>query len=189
MYIRMHYNVYTHALQYIYPMYILMHYNVYTHVLQSMYIEMHYNVYTDTLQCMHPIYIVYIRWVTFVYTLCCISCHTMYIYFACNLLPNVYTFVTQCIFNIHWVYTFGYICIYIGLQDIYIVLHFMSHNVYRKICYPMYIRQNALQCISPMYIKCNTMYIPPYTFTDTTKRGVYTLGYMVYTFGCMSIYI
>ena len=163
MYIRMHYNIYT--------MYILMHYNVYTHVLQSMYIEMHYNVYTDTLQCMHPIYIVDIRWVTSVYIVLYFVSHNVYI-FTCNLLPNVYlyTFVTQCILNIHWVYTFGYICIYIGLQDIYIVLYFLSHNVYRKICYPMYIRQNTLQCISPMYIKCNTMYIPPYTFTDEQKE-------------------
>ena len=120
------------------------------------------NVYS-ALQCIYPMYIgMHYN----VYT-----CYTMYIVFYVNMLPNVYIFVTQCIFNIHWVYTLGYICIYIGLHDIYIVLHFVSHNVYRKKCYPMYIRQNALQCISPMYIKCNTMYIPPYTFTDEQKEG------------------
>ena len=75
------------------------------------------------------------------------------------------------IFYIHCVYTLGYIYIYIVLQRIYIVLHFLSHNVYRKKYYPMYIRQNALQCIYPMYIKCNTMYIPPYTLTAEPKKG------------------
>ena len=192
-------NVYRIALQCIYPMYIRMHYNVYA-CCTTMYIH---NVYTDTLQCIHPISIVDIRWVTPAYTLGCTPLyivlhfvsHNVYIFYV-NMLPNVYTFVTQCIFNIHWVYTLGCIRIYIGLQDIYIVLRFLSHNVYTKKCYPMYIRQNALQCISPMYIKCNTMYIPPYTFHSSTKRGIYIGLHFIYiglhfdihlrcTLGCM----
>ena len=147
------------------------------------------NVYRHALQCIYPMYI---RMHCNVYTQCIYECTAMYMFFYVNLLPNVYKFVTQCIFNIHWVYTLGCIRIYIGLQDIYIVLHFLSHNVYSKKCYTMYIRQNALQCISAMlpnvYKMQHNVYGTLY-IQGRAQRGVYTLGCILYTFGCILIYI
>ena len=154
-----------------------------------MYIQVHYNVYTWYPLCTGWIYIelhLHIHWGAHLYTFCCISCHTMYIV-TCypmyiHMLPNVYV-------NIHWVYTLGYRCIYIGLDAIYIVLHFfvtqciyndMLPNVYTSECTTMYIhnvykmQHNVYQ---PIYIVCGV------------KKGVYTLGNSLYTLCCICIYI
>ena len=109
-------------------------------------------------------------------------CYPMYIYLS----PNVYSIY---IGYIHWVaseYTLG--C--------------KTYTLCCIFCHTMYIQKNVTQCIYvkmhynvypqcyPMYIKCNTMYMAPYTFRDGHKEGYsYTLGCILYTFGCILIYI
>ena len=87
---------------------------------------------------------------------------------------NVYTLVTQCIFNIHYRYTLGYTCIYIGLHT---HIHYITFHVTECICHRMYIRQIVTQCIYQMYIKCCTMYIGVYT---SGPRGLYITVHSIY---------
>ena len=116
-------NVYTNALQCIYPMYI----------------GMHYNVYTGALQCIYLISIVYrvdIHWVAPPYTLGCTPIYILLYFMSHNvysyMLPNVYTHVTQRICE----YTFG---IYIGEQ---VYIHWVTCHIHcvTFVCHTMYIQ-------------------------------------------------
>ena len=116
-------NVYTNALQCIYPMYI----------------GMHYNVYTGALQCIYLISIVYrvdIHWVAPPYTLGCTPIYILLYFMSHNvysyMLPNVYTHVTQRICE----YTFG---IYIGEQ---VYIHWVTCHIHcvTFFCHTMYIQ-------------------------------------------------
>ena len=96
------------------------------------------------------------------------------------MLPNVYTCYTMYI-PIYIVYihcvTFAYTLCCKPYTLCYI---FLSHNVYTRTCYTMYMRPNALQCIYTMYIKCNTMYIPPHTLTTRQKGAIYIVLHFIY---------
>ena len=105
------------------------------------------------------------------------------------MLHNVYP-------NIHWVYTLCYICIYIVLQAIYIVLHFVSHNVYKiHVTQCIYMLHNVypnIHCVYTLcyiciYIVLQAIYIVLHFFV--TQCIYKNMLHNVYASKCTTMYI
>ena len=109
-----------------------------------------------------------------------------------NALQCIYRHTTMCTSDIHCIYTLGYICIYI-------VLHFVSHNVYTffmlhvtqciYICHPMYIQYTLCIYIGlHLHIHCVATHIHCVTFFVTQCISKKMLP-NVYTSKCTTMYI
>ena len=186
MYIGMHYNVYTGALQCILPISIVYHVPIhwvtpsYTLGCTPIYIVLHFvshNVYRSMLPNVYtcytmyiPIYIGYTHCVTFAYTLCCkpytlccISCHTMYIKY---MLPNVYTCYTMYI-PMYIVYIH---CIHCVASHIHCVTFFVTQCIYKNMLHNVYASKCTTMYIHNVYKMQHNVYTPPY-IDHPPKRG------------------
>ena len=145
------------------------------------------------------IYVVCITLYTFGFMYIYVGLH-VYIHWVTYMSPNVYTLHTsnasQCIYICHPMYIQYTLGIYIGLHP---NIHWVARHIH-------WVAFFVTQCISKKMLpnvytsKCTAMYIPnvykmqhnvyPTLYIQgRAKRGVYTLGCILYTFGCILIYI
>ena len=137
-------------------------------------------MYTSDIHCRYVGLHLYIHWGAHPYTLCCISCHTMYIllHVKCcpmyiHMSPNVYSIYIGYTHWVTFVYTLGckpytFCCIF--CHTMYVEKS-VTQCIYVKMHYDVYTQctSNATQCVSH-----------PIHSRRSTKRGIYIGLHFIY---------
>ena len=150
-----------------------------------MYIPIHYNVPSRYTLQIHIGLHFHIHWVT-----SHIHCVTFFV------TQCIYFFVTQCIYICYQMYIQYTLGIYIGLhpnihwvaRHIHWVAFFVTQCIYKKMLPNVYTSKCTAMYIPNVYKMQHNVY-PTLYIQGRAKRGVYTLGCILYTFGCILIYI